>query len=96
MITAGRLEVGDVGVMTILLVVGVEDRAEVVLEAALEVLDELLLASEEEEEALVDDDNEVGKDVKGVEDEVVGVTGSGIIGVNTIIGDEDDGNVGLD
>lgn len=95
MITAGRLEVGDVGVMMILLVVGVEDRAEVVLEAALEVLDELLLESEEEE-ALVDDDNEVGKDVKGVEDEVVGVTGSGIIGVNTIIGDEDDGNVGLD
>lgn len=96
MITAGRLEVGEVGVMMILLVVGVEDRAEVVLEAALEVLDELLLESEEEEEALVDDDNEVGKDVKGVEDEVVGVTGSGIIGVNTIIGDEDDGNVGLD
>jgi len=93
-ITAGKLEVGDDEVVLILPVEGVEDREEVVLEDALEVPEELLLEAEEAEEALVEDDNEVGKDVDGVVDKVVGVIGSGIIGVNTTIGVEDVGNVG--
>jgi len=92
-ITAGKLEVEDDEVVLILLVEGAEDRVEDVLEAALEVLEELVLESEEEEEALVEDEDEEGKDVVGVVDEVVGVViGSGRIGVTTI-GDEDDADV---
>ena len=97
MINAGKLVVEDNEVMLLLLVVGVEDEAEVVLEDALVVLEEVLLESDEAEEALVEEDNEVGKDVEGVVDEVDGgVIGSGRIGVITTTGDEVVGNVGLD
>jgi hypothetical protein len=96
-ITAGKLEMEDDEVVLILLVVGVEDRVlEDVLEAALEVPEELILESEEEEEALVEDEDEEGKDVVGVVDGVVSGIGNGRIGDTAIIDDEDDANVGLD
>jgi len=87
-ITAGILVVGDDVVMLVLLVEDVVDTVEDVLEAVLEVLEELVLESEEEEEEapVEDDDEEVEDEIEvGVVDVVVGVIGSGRIGLITII-----------
>ena len=96
MITAGILVVGDEVVMLGLLVEGVVDTVDAELEAELEVLEALDLESEEEEEAPVDDDDEEDEVEDGVEDVVVGVIGSGLIGVNNVIDAEVDVGVVLD
>ena len=98
-ITAGILEMEDEVLMLILLVEDVVDTVEDVLEAVLEVLDELVLESEEEEEEapVEDDDEEVEVEVEvGVVDVVVGVIGSGRIGVITDIDAEVDVGAVLD